>query len=240
MEPCGVCSGRHPTSECISALKRGERPVARCPNCGKGHHVWSKLCPERLRRLPPSRDDGRADPRKENRRSKPLPAAPLDSSHEVRDLALDKRESPHTHATTAATATSTAPPKTPKRRKRCRAANKARAASPASTTPTTAAVGVQTDPLPPPPLKEEATVQTDLESRDVACQAQFGPDVKDPFFRAALRHALKRQKGVTTQDASTETCPTTHATAAVQATPTTRRGAASAHKHMLRLAGLTK
>ena len=56
---CGVCSRRHPTSECISALKEGERRQARCPNCKQGHHAWARSCPERLRRLPP-RADGAA------------------------------------------------------------------------------------------------------------------------------------------------------------------------------------
>ena len=50
---CGVCSRRHPTSECISALKEGERRQAKCPNCNQGHHAWARNCPERLRRLPP-------------------------------------------------------------------------------------------------------------------------------------------------------------------------------------------
>ena len=50
---CGVCSQRHPTSECIRALKDGERPMAHCPNCSGRHHAWAPYCPERLRRLPP-------------------------------------------------------------------------------------------------------------------------------------------------------------------------------------------
>jgi len=52
-ELCGVCSGRHPTSECFSALRAGECRAARCSDCGKEHHVWCKQCPERMRNLPP-------------------------------------------------------------------------------------------------------------------------------------------------------------------------------------------
>ena len=50
---CGVCSGRHSSSQCIDALRTGATRAARCPNCGGRHHAWSKGCPERLRRLPP-------------------------------------------------------------------------------------------------------------------------------------------------------------------------------------------
>lgn len=52
-ELCGVCSQQHRTSVCLDALRGGETRKACCPNCGGGHHVWSRLCPERARRLPP-------------------------------------------------------------------------------------------------------------------------------------------------------------------------------------------
>ena len=57
-ELCGVCSQRHRTSECISALRAGEHREACCPNCGGRHHVWARHCPERARRLPPSARKG--------------------------------------------------------------------------------------------------------------------------------------------------------------------------------------
>ena len=52
-DTCGVCSERHPTSQCLQVLKGGgaETPTARCPNCREGHHAWFRRCPERLRRL---------------------------------------------------------------------------------------------------------------------------------------------------------------------------------------------
>ena len=57
-ELCGVCSQRHRTSECISALKAGDSREACCPNCGGRHHVWARHCPERARRLPPTERSG--------------------------------------------------------------------------------------------------------------------------------------------------------------------------------------
>ena len=45
---CGVCSGFHTTELCISALKRNLTPIPKCPNCGKGHHAWSRFCKTRL------------------------------------------------------------------------------------------------------------------------------------------------------------------------------------------------
>ncbi|XP_064122449.1 uncharacterized protein LOC135226669 [Macrobrachium nipponense] len=49
---CGVCSGKHPTSDCIDSTKRRkEATTARCPNCRKGHHAWYKGCMERLKRI---------------------------------------------------------------------------------------------------------------------------------------------------------------------------------------------
>ena len=159
-ELCGVCSGRHPTSECISALRGGERRPARCPNCRQGHHAWSKLCPERLRRLPPSGAEGRADPQ-ENIDQRPLPAAPRDVNHEVYTL---------NPATTAATATATGP--TPKRRRRRKTRSKAASATPpaepAAPKPATRDVCVQTDPPPPPPRTYAAAVQATPATSDFA------------------------------------------------------------------------
>lgn len=54
--PCAA-AGTLP-QECISTLWGGERCAAHYQNCGMGHHTWSKLCPERLRRLLPSSKDG--------------------------------------------------------------------------------------------------------------------------------------------------------------------------------------
>ena len=54
---CGVCSGPHPTEDCIGRHKANEPTTAKCPNCGKKHHAWNPQCPERLRRMrrPPQR-----------------------------------------------------------------------------------------------------------------------------------------------------------------------------------------
>ncbi|XP_064104982.1 uncharacterized protein LOC135214537 [Macrobrachium nipponense] len=48
---CGVCSGKHPTRDCIDKHKKKEATTARCPNCHKGHHAWYKGCMERLKRI---------------------------------------------------------------------------------------------------------------------------------------------------------------------------------------------
>ncbi|KAG0702922.1 hypothetical protein GWK47_024982 [Chionoecetes opilio] len=54
-EVCGVCSGEHASRDCVRLLREGgERPVARCPNCGAGHHAWNRRCPARLRQIPGS------------------------------------------------------------------------------------------------------------------------------------------------------------------------------------------
>ena len=147
VELCAVCSGRHPTSECISALRSGERPAARCPNCGMGHHAWSKLCPERLRRLPPSSKDGRAGQR-ENVDARPIPAAPRVGRHEAcqsqQTLAFPAP------ATTAARS-SPEPPASRRRRRRSKTADSTEAV-PETTKPTTAEASVQTDP--PPQTKD--------------------------------------------------------------------------------------
>lgn len=50
---CGVCSGKHPFSQCIETLRTGNNWAARCPSCGGSHHAWFKGCPKRLWRLPP-------------------------------------------------------------------------------------------------------------------------------------------------------------------------------------------
>lgn len=82
-ELCAICSGRHPISECVDhAVRGGERRTSRCTSCGKGHHTWSKLCSQRLWRLPPSSKDKKAD-RNENMDTRSLPAAHHEGSHEV-------------------------------------------------------------------------------------------------------------------------------------------------------------
>jgi len=48
---CGVCSGNHASDTCIQKLKNGEKPPAKCPNCGEGHHAWNPVCAERINRL---------------------------------------------------------------------------------------------------------------------------------------------------------------------------------------------
>ena len=48
---CGVCSGRHETSQCLQKHKSGQATTARCPNCQQAHHAWNSRCPERLRRV---------------------------------------------------------------------------------------------------------------------------------------------------------------------------------------------
>ncbi|XP_064091564.1 uncharacterized protein LOC135205132 [Macrobrachium nipponense] len=48
---CGICSGKHPTQECLDRYKRKERTTAKCPNCKGQHHAWHKGCPERLKRI---------------------------------------------------------------------------------------------------------------------------------------------------------------------------------------------
>ena len=69
-ELCGVCSGDHATRDCLRRLRAGgERPAARCPNCGEGHHAWNRKCPARLQRIP---GRGRA-PREEATRPPPPP-----------------------------------------------------------------------------------------------------------------------------------------------------------------------
>ena len=45
---CGVCSGHHPTETCLSKFKAREPTSPKCPNCGKGHHAWSRFCKARL------------------------------------------------------------------------------------------------------------------------------------------------------------------------------------------------
>ena len=52
-----MCSGPHPTEECIGRHKVKEPTTAKCPNCGKKHHAWNPQCPERRRRMrwPPQR-----------------------------------------------------------------------------------------------------------------------------------------------------------------------------------------
>ncbi|KAG0727130.1 hypothetical protein GWK47_035258 [Chionoecetes opilio] len=51
-ELCGVCSGEHASRDCVRHLReRGERPVARCPNCGARHHAWNRRCPARSGRF---------------------------------------------------------------------------------------------------------------------------------------------------------------------------------------------
>ncbi|XP_063854131.1 uncharacterized protein LOC135096523 [Scylla paramamosain] len=69
---CGVCSLPHPTEECIARHKANEATTARCPNCGKNHHAWNPQCPERLRRMPRSRQQqqqqSQAPPRRQRRR----------------------------------------------------------------------------------------------------------------------------------------------------------------------------
>ena len=83
-ELCGVCSQRHRTSECISALKKGEHREACCPNCGDRHHAWARHCPERARRLPPAARKGagreqrerQSSPEPESQPANPPPASP--------------------------------------------------------------------------------------------------------------------------------------------------------------------
>ncbi|KAG0716552.1 hypothetical protein GWK47_009421 [Chionoecetes opilio] len=54
-ELCGVCSGEYASRDCVRRLREdGERPVARCPNCGARHHAWNTRCPARLRQIPGS------------------------------------------------------------------------------------------------------------------------------------------------------------------------------------------
>ena len=44
---CGVCSGAHNTTHCLSLHKRKEKTPACCPNCGGKHHAWNLSCPPR-------------------------------------------------------------------------------------------------------------------------------------------------------------------------------------------------
>ncbi|KAG0698912.1 hypothetical protein GWK47_025930 [Chionoecetes opilio] len=54
-ELCGVYSGEHASRDCVHRLRDGgERPVARCPNCGARHHAWNRRCPAQLRQIPGS------------------------------------------------------------------------------------------------------------------------------------------------------------------------------------------
>ncbi|KAG7178173.1 Nucleic-acid-binding protein from mobile element jockey-like 7 [Homarus americanus] len=48
---CGNCSRSHKTEMCIQKHKEGSTTTAKCPNCGKKHHVWSTSCPERRERM---------------------------------------------------------------------------------------------------------------------------------------------------------------------------------------------
>lgn len=176
-ELCAVCSGRHPTSECISALQCGERRAARCPNCGKGHHAWSRLCPERLRRLPPSSKDGRPG-HKENSDARPLSAAPREGSHEV--CQRSKALASPAQTTTAANSTP-ALPSLKRRRKRSKAkvASREQATTtiPEAPKPTTAEASVQTDTLPPPPQTKDAEV--DVFPETFNCRVQAVPPTCD-------------------------------------------------------------
>ncbi|KAG0717165.1 hypothetical protein GWK47_055026 [Chionoecetes opilio] len=70
-ELCGVCSGVHVSRDCVRRLREGgERPVARCPNCGARHHAWNRRCPARLRQIP-----GSTVPRQLQWKEAPLPLA---------------------------------------------------------------------------------------------------------------------------------------------------------------------
>ena len=53
---CGVCSGPHPTNDCLRRHRNHEKTTARCPNCKRSHHAWHPECPARLARLRPSND----------------------------------------------------------------------------------------------------------------------------------------------------------------------------------------
>ena len=48
---CGVCSENHDTSVCLDQHKAGNLTLAKCPNCSKSHHAWSRHCPVRLEQI---------------------------------------------------------------------------------------------------------------------------------------------------------------------------------------------
>ena len=137
-ELCGVCSQRHRTSECISALRNGESREACCPNCGGKHHVWSRHCPERVRRMP----------------------------HEARrGSCQDERgRQPPTNPPSRPTVPPSAPPSEPatpgKKRKR-RRRRKARSVPPAPLPPSTANAATQTCKKRTKKLLLEAETQTE-------------------------------------------------------------------------------
>ena len=80
---CAVCSGRHATEVCLSALKESKTIQAKCPNCRMGHHAWNRRCPERLRRIQSQRPQAQAAPKREAaptpapRRQNPSTSAPV-------------------------------------------------------------------------------------------------------------------------------------------------------------------
>ena len=137
---CGVCSGGHPTTQCLTVLKEGgPRPVARCPNCSKGHHAWNRRCPERLRRMqstpqptPPA--ERRRKRRRRRRKRKRAETEPADAAAGPGE---GPAPSPPRKKTPAATQTEPDPPASP----------------PPEETPVAeaAAVDVAEPSLPPPP-----------------------------------------------------------------------------------------
>ena len=48
---CAVCSGRHPTANCIDLHKKGQQTSQRCPNCKQEHPAWHRRCPVRINRI---------------------------------------------------------------------------------------------------------------------------------------------------------------------------------------------
>lgn len=53
---CGVCSGLHPTVQCLDKYKANEEVRHKCPNCSGPHHAWNPICPARIRRVDQGRE----------------------------------------------------------------------------------------------------------------------------------------------------------------------------------------
>lgn len=45
---CGMCSGPHTTSICLTKYKAKQEIRHKCPNCSGSHHAWNPNCPVRL------------------------------------------------------------------------------------------------------------------------------------------------------------------------------------------------
>lgn len=53
---CGMCSGAHPTEECLEKYKAKQTISAKCPNCSGKHHAWFPQCPARVRHVDRGRE----------------------------------------------------------------------------------------------------------------------------------------------------------------------------------------